>query len=90
MRHALTEYEGVIGILLSKVEVLQKICESISPCLRRASPLSRVSVSKIYFSTTQKCEISVPVIVAQPLDAFTRNKMYSSHEICMSKYIYPL
>ena len=89
MRDALTEYEGVIGILLSKVEIIQKICESISTRLRRASALSRVSVSQIYFSPAQKCEISVSLIVAQPLDTFARNKMYSSHEICMSKSIYP-
>ena len=89
MRDALTEYEGVIGILLSKVEILQIICESISTRLRRASPLSRVSVSQIYFSTTQKCEIGVSLIVAQPLDEFARNKVYSSHEICMSESIHP-
>jgi len=40
IRHVLTEYEGVTGILLSKVEILQIICESISTRLRRVSPLS--------------------------------------------------
>jgi len=57
MRHALTEYEGVVGILLSEVEITQRICESICACPRRASALARVSMNEINSSTPQKCEM---------------------------------
>ena len=57
LKHSLIEYEGVVGILLSKVEIAQIICESMPTRPRRASVPVRVSMNKINSSTTQKCEI---------------------------------
>ena len=57
LKHSLIEYEGVVGILLSKVEIAQIICESMSARPRRASALVRVSMNDINSSTTQKCEM---------------------------------
>jgi len=47
----------VVGILLSKVEIAQIVCESISTCPRRASPHAWVSMNEINSSTSQKCEM---------------------------------
>jgi len=40
MRDALTEYDWVIGMSLSQLEIAQNICESISTRPRRARALA--------------------------------------------------
>ena len=47
----------MVGILLSKVEITQIICRSMSTRPRRASAPVRASMNEINYSTTQKCEM---------------------------------
>jgi len=84
MIHALTEYEGVVGILLSKVEITQRICESICVCPRRASALARVSMNEINSSTTQKCEMRHALTGYEGVVGILLSKVEITQRICES------
>jgi len=84
MKNTLTEYEGVVGILLSKVEITQIICENISARPRRASALARVSMNEINSSTTQKCEIRHALTEYEGVTGILLSKVEILHIICES------
>ena len=84
MKNTLTEYEGVVGILLSKVEITQIICENISARPRRASALARVSMNEINSSTTQKCEIRHALTEYEGVTGILLSKVEILQIICES------
>jgi len=89
MRDALTGYKGLVGILLSQPEIAHNICESISTCPRRVSPLAWVSVSKIYSSATQKCEIRDGGTECEGVFGILLSKVGVAQIICESIYARP-
>jgi len=84
MKDTLTEYEGVVGILLSKVEIAQIICESMSARLRRASLSARVYMDQMNSSTTQKSEIRCALTEYEGAVEILLSQLEIAQNICES------